>query len=600
MASRDAQKMLPPPPPGLRPNRNRPRHMAPKHSPPKYGMSEAIPRGARYTSPRHPSARSTPPHYGGHRYVHGRRQRRSPDTAYKAGRATSNKSVTTLEIELVGEDDQDRGPSAVANAESVKYGNGANLLANQDKIKEGSFFPLEYCGFTPDSRPLQVYLDYGCINLDKPANPSSHEVVSWVKKILPERNLKTGHSGTLDPKVTGCLTVCIGKATRLVKSQQRAGKEYVCVMRLHEKLAGGENQVRRAFESLEGAVFQRPPLISAVKRQLRVRTIFALDFIEYTPDRKMVTFKVDCEAGTYIRTLCLHLGYVLGVGAHMQELRRIRSGMMNEQKNMCTLHNVKEAVYMVQTRQIETHLRTVVMPLEVLLSHLKRIVIKDTCVSSICHGAKLSATGIVRFDLDIEANEEIVLLSVKGEAVALAYAKIAGRDIMQAGHGLVATLKRVIMDREVYSKKWGLGKMSQAKKYMKDIGQLDRHGRINEKTPAELARLIENVASSPSTPSLPALLVPVAPNQLPPAGEFFTYMEPTALTVAKATAHPSAQSPSLKNLAKPVHPPVRYTWYTESDGQTKGAFTGIPDSRISIKAQQLHSDAGAVVLFDKN
>ncbi len=60
------------------------------------------------------------------------------------------------------------------------------------------------------------------MNLDKPSNPSSHEVVSWIKKIL--RVEKTGHSGTLDPKVTGCLIVCIERATRLVKSQQSAGE----------------------------------------------------------------------------------------------------------------------------------------------------------------------------------------------------------------------------------------------------------------------------------------------------------------------------------------------------------------------------------------
>lgn len=69
------------------------------------------------------------------------------------------------------------------------------------------------------------------MNLDKPANPSSHEVVAWIRRIL--RCEKTGHSGTLDPKVTGCLIVCVDRATRLVKSQQGAGKEYVCVLRLH-------------------------------------------------------------------------------------------------------------------------------------------------------------------------------------------------------------------------------------------------------------------------------------------------------------------------------------------------------------------------------
>jgi H/ACA ribonucleoprotein complex subunit 4 len=110
----------------------------------------------------------------------------------------------------------------------------------------------------------------GIINLDKPANPSSHEVVAWVKRIL--RVEKTGHSGTLDPKVTGCLIVCIDRATRLVKSQQNAGKEYVAVLRLHSALED-EKKLLAGLEKLTGALFQRPPLISAVKRQLRIRTV---------------------------------------------------------------------------------------------------------------------------------------------------------------------------------------------------------------------------------------------------------------------------------------------------------------------------------------
>jgi len=92
------------------------------------------------------------------------------------------------------------------------------------------FTPLT-CGSTPLNRPIGDYVRSGFINLDKPCNPSSHEVVSWVKKIL--RVDKTGHSGTLDPKVSGCLIVCIDRTTRLAKSQQNAGKEYVAVFKLH-------------------------------------------------------------------------------------------------------------------------------------------------------------------------------------------------------------------------------------------------------------------------------------------------------------------------------------------------------------------------------
>lgn len=82
------------------------------------------------------------------------------------------------------------------------------LLKNYEKMNVLSthYTPIP-AGSTPLNRPLKEYLKYGIINLDKPANPSSHEVVAWVKKILEVE--KTGHSGTLDPKVTGCLLVCL-------------------------------------------------------------------------------------------------------------------------------------------------------------------------------------------------------------------------------------------------------------------------------------------------------------------------------------------------------------------------------------------------------
>ena len=173
---------------------------------------------------------------------------------------------------------------------------------------------------------------------------------------------KTGHSGTLDPKVTGCLIVCIDRATRLVKSQQGAGmclqsihitivisfyvgKEYVCVLRLHSSLPN-PTALPRALQTLSGALFQRPPLISAVKRQLRIRTIYESKLLEFDEKRNLAVFWVSCEAGTYIRTLCVHLGLILGVGGHMQELRRVRSGAMSENDDIVTMHDVLDAQWM--------------------------------------------------------------------------------------------------------------------------------------------------------------------------------------------------------------------------------------------------------------
>ncbi|CAI9765670.1 unnamed protein product [Fraxinus pennsylvanica] len=360
------------------------------------------------------------------------------------------------------------------------------LLKNYDKlnVRTGHYVPIP-SGYSPLKRPLSEYIKYGVMNLDKPANPSSHEVVAWIKRIL--RVEKTGHSGTLDPKVTGNLIVCIDRATRLVKSQQGAGKEYVCVARLHSKVPEVA-KVSRALETLTGAVFQRPPLISAVKRQLRIRTIYESKLLEYDVDRHLVVFWISCEAGTYVRTLCVHLGLLLGVGGHMQELRRVRSGIMGEKDNMVTMHDVMDAQWVYDNYRDESYLRRVIMPLEVLLTSYKRLVVKDSAVNAICYGAKFMIPGLLRFENDIEVGGEVVLMTTKGEAIALGIAEMTTAVMATCDHGVVARIKRVVMDRDTYPRKWGLGPKASMKKKLIAEGKLDKRGKLNENTPAEWLR----------------------------------------------------------------------------------------------------------------
>jgi len=361
------------------------------------------------------------------------------------------------------------------------------LLKNYDKlnVRTGHYTPLP-TGHTPLKRPLFDYVRYGVINLDKPANPSSHEVVAWIRRML--RVDKTGHSGTLDPKVTGSLIVCVDRATRLVKAQQGAGKEYVCVARLH---SGVESvaKVAQAIETLTGALFQRPPLISAVKRQLRIRTIYESKLLEYDAERHLVVFWVSCEAGTYIRTLCVHLGLLLGVGGHMQELRRVRSGILGEKNNLVTMHDVLDAQWVYDNHKDESYLRRVIMPLEVLLTSYKRCVVKDSAVNAICYGAKLMIPGLLRYEQGIEVGEEVVLMTTKGEAIALGIAQMTTAVMATCDHGVVAKVKRVVMERDTYPRKWGLGPRATTKKKMINDGLLDKHGKPNEKTPAEWLRV---------------------------------------------------------------------------------------------------------------
>ncbi|KAF7436942.1 centromere/microtubule-binding protein cbf5 [Pleurotus ostreatus] len=407
------------------------------------------------------------------------------------------------------------------------------LLKNYDKllVRSSHFTPIPN-GCSPLKRDITSYIKSGVINLDKPSNPSSHEVVAWLRRIL--RVEKTGHSGTLDPKVTGCLIVCIDRATRLVKSQQGAGKEYVCVLRLHAPLPNPAT-LPRCLQTLTGALFQRPPLISAVKRQLRIRTIHESRLIEFDEKRNLGVFWVSCEAGTYIRTLCVHLGLLTGVGGHMQELRRVRSGAMSENDEMVTMHDVLDAQWVYDNTRDESYLRRVIRPLECLLVGYKRIVVKDSAVNAVCYGAKLMIPGLLRYEADISVHEEVVLMTTKGEAIALAIAQMSTVELATCDHGVVAKVKRCIMERDTYPRRWGLGPVALQKKKMVKEGKLGKHGeKVEGVTPKEWSRDY----------------VDYNRDEVPTAGPSTTASEPPVTEASVETANTTEEASPVKKEKK--------------------------------------------------
>jgi len=199
----------------------------------------------------------------------------------------------------------------------------------------------------------------------------------------------------------------------------------------------------------------------------------------------MALIWMGCEAGTYVRTFCVHLGLVMGTGGHMQELRRVRSGIMTENENMVTMHDVLDAQWQFEQNKDEKYLRKAILPLEILLLSYPRIVIKDSAVNAICYGAKLTIPGVLRYENGIEVGKEIVLITAKGEAVAISIAQMNTAVIGTCDHGIVAKTKRVIMDRETYPRKWGNGPFAKKKKELVAEGKLDKFGKVNESTPKD-------------------------------------------------------------------------------------------------------------------
>lgn len=211
----------------------------------------------------------------------------------------------------------------------------------------------------------------GILAVDKPAGWTSHDVVAKVRGIVRQRRI--GHTGTLDPMATGLLVLCLGQATRLVEYMAGHDKRYVGTVTLGITTttddAEGEVlrratvdgisplQLEAALETLRGAILQRPPAFSALKIggrraydlarkgevvELQLRPVTISSFAAEVAGPETLRIDVSCTAGTYIRSLARDLGELLGCGAHLSALRRVRVGGLDLTEAL-TIEQVQQA-----------------------------------------------------------------------------------------------------------------------------------------------------------------------------------------------------------------------------------------------------------------
>lgn len=301
-------------------------------------------------------------------------------------------------------------------------------------------------GCYPDQRPIEQLINKCVINLDKPRGPTSHQVASWVKNIF---GVKTGHGGTLDPAVSGCLPIFLGTATRLADLLLLSNKEYVCVMRLHK--SAPKKEILPLFKLLSGKIYQRPPVKSAVKRELRKRTIYDVDLIEI--EENDLLFKISCEAGTYIRKYCHDFGLLLGTEAHMQELRRTKSGTFQEDETLVSLQDLRDAYVFWKEGGEEKYLRRCLLPMENAVENIPKIWTRDSAIDALCHGSDLAIPGIVKLE-KFGKDKPVAVMSLKGELVALGNAVVSTEDIMSLRKGIAVNTNKVFMDPGTYPRGW--------------------------------------------------------------------------------------------------------------------------------------------------
>jgi len=312
-----------------------------------------------------------------------------------------------------------------------------------ERIKQAKSDPK--FGGDPYKRTIAELLSFGVVNINKPAGPTSHQVSSYLKDILGQQ--KAGHSGTLDPNVTGVLPIAIAHATRVVQVLLSSGKEYICVLHLHDDY--DPERIREVMKTFVGKIKQMPPIKSAIKRQWRFRKIYYIEVIEI--DGRDVLFRIGCQAGTYIRKICHDVGVALGSGGHMSELKRTKAGGFTE-KTMHTLQDLKDAMHYYQEEKNEAPLRKLLLPFEVCVDHLPKVWILDSAVDQICHGQNLAAPGVVRIESDIQLEESVAVMTLKNELVALGTARMLSKEATKKDKGIAIKIEKVFMPGGTYPK----------------------------------------------------------------------------------------------------------------------------------------------------
>jgi len=294
------------------------------------------------------------------------------------------------------------------------------------------------------SEPIHVWNHAGIILIDKPRGPSSHQVAAWVGKML---GCHVGHAGTLDPRVSGVLLVMLGNAVRLAPLLLQHDKEYVCLMRLHGDV--DKTRIEQIGAEFTGRLYQRPPRKSAVKRVLRIRTIQNLDILD--SDGRLVLFRIQCDAGTYVRSLCHHMGLALGVGAHMVELRRTRSGAFSE-KEMYSLYDVQDACLAAKAGNY-TAISSMILSVDAAVPDLPTVIVRDTAVDALCRGAVLAGVGVISCD-EFKKDQTVAVLSQKQEFICLGKALVPSGSFKPGETGLVIAPVTVFLLPGTYPRGW--------------------------------------------------------------------------------------------------------------------------------------------------
>jgi len=259
---------------------------------------------------------------------------------------------------------------------------------------------------------------------------------------------KVGHSGTLDPKVTGLLVLGLGKGTKVLEYMLLSEKQYIGEMVFHDFVT--REQLESAIKEFTGSIEQLPPRKSAVKREVRTRDVYNIEIQSFDHEGKKATLHCAVEKGTYIRKLFHDMGEHMGVRSHMGDLHRIKVGPFAEE-GMVTSKEFADLI--MKTKSFNPFARMqslkkaqlVIRPIEDAVPMFWKVILHPTVERHISSGADVYIPGVESIGSNAQLGDTVGVYTNDGQLIALGVLKITSSDLTSEKRGVAVETKKILI-----------------------------------------------------------------------------------------------------------------------------------------------------------
>ena len=307
----------------------------------------------------------------------------------------------------------------------------------------------------------------GLLNIDKPRGLNVNTIIKKVRSIFGIKKIyPVGSYGT---EIGGCLLLCIGKACCLKNMALYFSSEFIGIIKIPSLLNLKTFVINSMVNDLKGLFFHTT-YYNVIKRQIRIKNIFFCSLLEYIKKKKTGLFKFSGDSSTDFQLINKFLSKLVGQKNIVREIRRISMGPLKEEDLIINIHDLLNFLWFSNGCKNHYFVKNSILPLKVLLNTFRRIIIKKSCINSICYGSKLHFQGFLFIEKYIEKGEMILLTSLLGEPVALGKSRINSSNALKNCFEEIVTICSVIMQRNIYPKQWGVGFFGCKKKILFSTG----------------------------------------------------------------------------------------------------------------------------------